>query len=46
MAIVQDRALLLKRYPFSESSLVAHLCTREHGRVHVLAKGAYRPTSR
>jgi len=46
VAIVRDRALLLKRYPFSESSLVVHLCTREHGRVHLLAKGAYRPTSR
>jgi DNA repair protein RecO len=46
VAIVRDRALLLKRYPFSESSLVAHLCTRDHGRVHLLAKGAYRPTSR
>lgn len=46
MTIVRDRALLLKRYPFSESSLVAHLCSREHGRVHLLAKGAYRPTSR
>jgi DNA repair protein RecO len=38
--------LLLKRYPFSESSLVVHLCTRDYGRVHLLAKGAYRPTSR
>lgn len=46
MAVVRDRALLLKRYPFSESSLVAHLCTRERGRVHLLAKGVYRPTSR
>ena len=46
MAIVRDRALLLKRYPFSESSLVVHLCTRDHGRIHLLAKGAYRPTSR
>jgi DNA repair protein RecO (recombination protein O) len=41
-----DRALLLKRYPFSESSLVVHVGTREHGRVHVMAKGAYRTTSR
>ena len=42
----RDRALLLKRYPYSESSLIAHLGTREHGRVHVIAKGAYRTTSR
>ena len=46
MSLARDRALLLKRFAFSESSLVAHLCTREHGRIHVLAKGAYRPTSR
>jgi len=44
--VLRDRALLLKRFAFSESSLVAHLCTREHGRIHVLAKGAYRTTSR
>ena len=46
MAVHHDRALLLKRYPFGESSLVVHLGTREHGRVHLMAKGAYRPTSR
>jgi DNA repair protein RecO (recombination protein O) len=44
--VLRDRALLLKRFAFSESSLVAHLCTREHGRIHVLAKGAYRSSSR
>ena len=42
----RDRALVLKRFAYGESSLVVHLLTREHGRVHVLAKGAYRPTSR
>jgi DNA repair protein RecO (recombination protein O) len=46
MPIVRDRALLLRRYPYGESSLVVHLCTRQHGRVHLIAKGAYRPTSR
>jgi len=46
VATYRDRALILKRYPFSESSLVIHVGTREHGRVHVMAKGAYRPTSR
>jgi DNA repair protein RecO len=44
--VLRDRALILKRYPFSESSLVVHAGTREHGRIHVMAKGAYRPTSR
>jgi DNA repair protein RecO len=43
---LRDKALLLKRYAYGESSLVAHLATRDHGRVHVLAKGAYRTTSR
>lgn len=46
MPTYRDRALVLKRYPFSESSLVVHVGTREHGRVHVMAKGAYRPTAR
>ena len=42
---VRDRALLLRRFPYGESSLVVHALTREHGRVALLAKGAYRPTS-
>jgi DNA repair protein RecO len=41
-----DRALLLRRFPYGESSLVCHALTRASGRVHVLAKGAYRPSSR
>lgn len=44
--ISRDQAFLLKRSPYGESSLVAHLLTREHGRVHVIAKGAFRATSR
>jgi len=40
-----DRVLLLRRYPYGESSLVVHGLAREHGRVHWLAKGAYRPKS-
>ena len=35
-----DRALCLRRFPYGESSLVAHFMTREHGRVALLAKGA------
>ena len=46
MSVLADRALLLRRWPFGESSLVVHLLTRRHGRVQVLAKGAYRATSR
>ncbi|MBM3990684.1 MAG: DNA repair protein RecO [Planctomycetes bacterium] len=46
MPAVRDRALLLRRFPYGESSLVCHALSRTHGRVHLLAKGAYRPTSR
>lgn len=41
-----DAGILLRRTPFGESSLVVQVLTRRHGRVHLLAKGAYRPTSR
>ncbi len=41
-----DRALLLARTPYGESSLVAHVLTARHGPVRLLAKGAYRATSR
>lgn len=37
-----SRALVLRRFRYGESSLVAHLLTPGHGRVAVLAKGAYR----
>ena len=46
MAIERDRVLVLRRFPFGESSLVVHALSRDHGRLHLLAKGAYRPTSR
>ena len=41
-----SRALLLKRSPYGETSLVVQVLTREHGLVSMLARGAYRPTSR
>ena len=41
----RDRAVLVRRQPFSETSLVVHVITREHGKVHLLARGAYRPRS-
>lgn len=41
-----DRALILRRFRYGESSLVIHVATRTHGRVHLVAKGAYRPTAR
>lgn len=43
---LRAEALLLRRIPFSESSLVVHALTAEHGRVALLARGAYRPGSR
>ncbi len=46
MPVVRDQAFLLKRAPYGESSLVVHAFTRRHGRVHLIAKGAYRATSR
>jgi DNA repair protein RecO (recombination protein O) len=41
-----DQTLMLRRFPFSESSLVVRVLSREHGRVHLLARGAYRMRSR
>lgn len=40
-----DVALVLRRFRYGESSLIVHLLTPRFGRVVVLAKGAYRPTS-
>ena len=40
-----DTAILLRRHRYGESSLVVHALSRSHGRVHLIAKGAYRPTS-
>ena len=41
----ESRALLLRRFPYGESSLVVHALTPGRGRLALLAKGAYRPTS-
>ncbi len=46
MPVRTDRALVLQRHPWSESSLVVHVATAGHGRVHLLARGAFRTTSR
>jgi DNA repair protein RecO (recombination protein O) len=45
MTAVQTEALVLRLYPWSESSCVANLFTREFGKQGVLAKGAWRPRS-
>ncbi|MBI5431664.1 MAG: DNA repair protein RecO [Planctomycetes bacterium] len=44
--IRSDRVLILRRFAYGETSLVLHVLTPNFGRVHLLAKGAYRPTSR
>lgn len=41
-----DKALVLGRTPWSESSLVVHVLTERHGPVRLAARGAYRKTSR
>jgi DNA repair protein RecO (recombination protein O) len=43
--IVKDRALMLKTFPYGESSVVAVALTRSHGKVRFLAKGARSPKS-
>jgi len=43
---VRDEAILLRRFPYSESSLVVRVFSREHGKTALLARGAYRPRSR
>ena len=41
-----DRGLVLRRHAYGESSLVLSAFTHRHGKIDVLAKGAYRPRSR
>jgi len=38
--IIKDRSVVLKTYPYGESSAVAVVLTRSHGKVRLLAKGA------
>ena len=45
MATLEDKALVLRKTPFGESSLIVQALTRKYGRVHFMAKGAYRQTS-
>jgi DNA repair protein RecO (recombination protein O) len=41
-----DQAILLRRFPYSESSLITRVFTRRHGKISLLARGAHRPKSR
>jgi len=43
---VRDEAILLRRFPYSESSLVVRVFSRQHGKIGFLARGAHRPKSR
>jgi DNA repair protein RecO (recombination protein O) len=45
MPQVRSPALVLRKFEFGDTSLVLHLLTRGHGRVHVLAKGILREKS-
>ena len=45
MAVEKARAIVLRTFPFGESSCVVSLYTREHGKLRALAKGAWRPKS-
>lgn len=45
MSIVSTEAIILRNRRFSESSLIATLLSRTHGRLDVLAKGARREKS-
>ena len=45
MAELRDEALLLRRIPFSDTSLICHFLTAQHGRITLMARGARRPKS-
>ena len=38
--IIKDRSIVLKTYPYGESSVVAVVLTRSHGKMRMIAKGA------
>jgi len=45
MADIADAALLLRRIPYGDTSLVCHFLTAQHGRIALMARGARRPKS-
>ncbi len=45
MAEQRDAALLLRRIPWGETSLICHFLTAEHGRIALMARGARRAKS-
>lgn len=46
MPPVTDQAIILQAFPYSETSKILRLATRDHGIRSVIAKGARRPRSR
>lgn len=46
MARESEPGLLLRRFPYGESSLIAHVLVRSGRRIHLMARGAFRPKSR
>jgi len=45
VAILGTEAIVLRTIDYSETSLIVWFFTREHGRLHLIAKGARRPRS-
>jgi len=45
MAEIRDAALLLRRIPYGDTSLIVHILAREHGRISLMARGARRAKS-
>jgi len=45
MAEMHDHALLLRRIPYGDTSLICHFLTEQHGRIALMARGARRPKS-
>ncbi len=45
MAELADAALLLRRTPYSDTSLICHFLTEKHGRITLMARGARRAKS-
>jgi len=45
MAADKARAIVIRTFPFGDTSCVVTLFTREYGKLRALAKGAWRPKS-
>ncbi|ATX82240.1 DNA replication and repair protein RecO [Mariprofundus ferrinatatus] len=45
MSEATDQALLVRRIPYGDTSLICHFFTEKHGRIALMARGARRPKS-